>query len=153
SVTWVWLTKSASFGGRSERSKSSSAPTARASWMTISSSPSTPGVRMPLPGSISVTGGPSRGLRPRGAAERRLHDLLGALALGRREQLLRLRRRVAEIEQALPGQRPWILLPRRRGHGVRIALDLSGDLLAQLDDDPLRGPLADSRHGLEPLRV
>ena len=36
---------------------------------------------------------------------------------------------------------------------VGIPLDLAGDLLAQLDDDPLSRPLADARNGLEPLRV
>src|SRR4051812_48640527 len=156
SVTCAWLTKSSRFGGRSERSKSSSAPTARASWMTTStsSSPSSiPGVRIPLPGSTSITHPPSCSLRPGGAAQSRLHDLSGRLALGCREQLRRLRRRVAEVEQALTGERARVLLAGVEGGGVGVALDLTGDLLAQLDDDPLGGPLADAGDGLEPLGV
>ena len=58
----------------------------------------------------------SRGLRPRGAAQGRLHDLLRALALRAVEKLLRLGRRVAQVEQALAGQRPRVLV--RGGAGA-----------------------------------
>src|SRR4249919_354274 len=161
SVTWSWLTKSSSFGGRSERSKSSSAPAARASWMTISSSPSIPGVRIPFPGSTTAPPPQLRfrglrescSLRPSRAAERRLDDLLGALALGAGEELLGLGRCVTEIEQALARQRARVLLARGEGDAVGVALDLPGHLLAQLDDDPLGGALADAGNGLKSLRV
>src|SRR5215210_2195869 len=161
SVTWTWLTKSASFGGRSDRSKSSSPPTGRASWMTISSSPSTPGVRIPLPGSTINASPPQlrfRGLResrlrPRRTPQRGLDDLLGALAAGLGEQPLSLGGRIAEVEQSLPGQRAGILPFSGRRGGVGVALDLPRDLLAQLDDDPLRRALPDAGNGLEALRV
>ena len=50
-------------------------------------------------------------------------------------------------------KRPRILLLIGRGDAVCVALDLPRHFLAQLDDDPLGGPLADPRHGLEALRV
>src|SRR5262245_15720863 len=155
SVTWTWLTKSASLGGLSERSNSSSTPfaPARASWTSISPS-STPGVLIPFPGStISAWPPPSRGLGAGGAAQGRLHDLLRALALGLVEQALGLRGRVAEVEQAVPGQRARVLLSAGAGRAVGVPLDLARDLLAKLDDDPLGSPLADPRHGLEALGV
>src|ERR687891_1134287 len=164
SVTWTWLTKSSSLGGRSERSKSSSAPTALASWMTTSvscSSGSIPGVRIPSPG---FTNAPppqprarglheSRRLRPRRTPQGRLHHLLRAGSAGVGEQPLRLRRGVAEVEQPFPGQGTGVLLAWCERRAVGIALDLPRNLLAQLDDDPLSGPLADPRHRLEPLGV
>ena len=45
-----------------------------------------------------------------------------------------------------------LLFSGRRG-GVGVALDLPRDLLAQLDDDPLRRALPDAGNGLEALRV
>src|SRR5262249_39361198 len=150
SVTWTWLTKSSSRGGRSERSKASSAATDRASWITTSSpsgSSSMPGVRIPLPGSIVIPGPSSRRLRTRRAAGGGLHDPLRPLALGLREQLLRLGRRVSQIEETLARHRARVVLGVHDGP-VGVRLDLTRHLLAQLDDDPLGRPLADPGHGL-----
>src|SRR6476620_8351562 len=122
--------------------------------MTISSPSSAPGVRIPFPGSDPISSRPpSRRLCPRGTAESRLHDLLRALTLRGREELRRLVRRVSQVEQALAGKRARVLLAGAYRRRVRIPLDLPGDLLAELDDDPLGRPLADSGNGLEALRV
>ena len=59
--------------------------------------------------------------------------------------------RIAEVDEAVAGQRPRVAA--LLGAGRDRLLELPGDLLAQLDDDPLGGPLADSRHGLKALRV
>ena len=94
---------------------------------------------------------PTNSSRRRGrltvGAKRRREDLLGALALGRGKQRLDFKRRKPELEQALAGDLSWRGLagaPRddRLSHAL-------ADLLTQLDDDPLRGALAEPRHCLE----
>ena len=86
--------------------------------------------------------------RPR-EAQRLRDQLLGAVALGVAQQLLGLHRRVAELEQARRGRARAARrarrgarrsAPRARDRAVHAA-----DLLAQLDDDPLGGALADAR--------
>ena len=74
------------------------------------------------------------------------------------QQLLGLARRVAELEQPVARERPRLLRRRRAGATIgaragarRVAVD--AHLLAQLDDDPLGGALADPRHRLEARRV
>ena len=105
---------------------------------------------MPLPGSTSR----HAAFAPAALRSAACDELLRALAVGAVEQPLGLRRRVAEVEQAVAGQGARILGPADRDLGaVGVALDLARDLLAQLDDDPLGGALADSRHRLEALGV
>ena len=76
---------------------------------------------------------------------------LGAFALDSVEQLLGLKRRVAEVDEAIAGERAGV------GGACRgdrdFLLQRSGDLLAQLDDDSLRGPLADPGDRLEAFGV
>ena len=57
-------------------------------------------------------------------------------------RLLRLVERVAEVHQALAGQAARVVVLDRAAHRDALA-ELAGDLLAQLDDQPLGGPLAD----------
>src|SRR5688500_706612 len=121
--------------------------------MVISASSSTPGVRIPLPGS-TITNAASCRLRSSGAAKGRLHDLLGALPRRLAQQLLCLRRRVAEVEPARPGGAARVLPPLAGPRDPsRVALDLAGSLLAHLDDDSSGGPLPDPGDGLEALGV
>src|SRR5512134_2515414 len=117
------------------------------------SSASIPGVWIPLPGSISITGSSSRRPRSRGVAERGLDDLLGTFSLGVGEELVRLGRRVPEIQQTLARHHPCILLSGDDCRAIRVGLDLARDALAKLDDDPLGGALPDPGHRLEALCV
>src|SRR5207342_1658169 len=89
------------------------------------------------------SGARSRRLAPRGAslAQRGGDQLLRVVALDPVEQPLGLERRVAEVDQAVASEATRVSL--FRGRHDALVLQLSGDLLAQLDDDPLRGPLAD----------
>ena len=88
--------------------------------------------------------------RHRAAFSARGDQVLGRLAVGAVEQLVGLLRRV----------KPRPTRPSRasvRGSSDRVttisSADAARDLLAQLDDDPLGGALADPGHGLEARRV
>ena len=78
-------------------------------------------------------------------------QLLRVVAVEAVEQLLGLERRVAEVDEAVAGERAGVAA-LGRGHR-HLLLERAGDLLAQLDDDPLRGPLADPGHRLEAFGV
>ena len=148
-VTCSWLTKSSSRRGRSERSSSSSPRRARASAIgsaAIGSSSAAAEVRDRARRSRCL---PLRRRR----AQRGADQLLGRLALGATRAASRPRRacsRGAEARRA----RARAGRPRRPGRQRRHALlELAGDLLAQLDDHPLGGALADPGDRLEALRV
>ena len=157
SVTCSWLTKSASVGGRSERSRSSSGTSARASCTRTSASTRRRGsssiARACGSGSAPMSGASlmPRFRERRPCAARPAISSSGSLALDPVEQLLGLQRRVAEVDQAVAGEARG--RRRRRGQRRDLLLERAGDLLAQLDDDPLRGPLADPGHRLEALGV
>ena len=84
------------------------------------------------------------------ALQRVRDQVLGRIAVGPVEQLLGLLEREAEPDQALARQQPRVVTARDPD---RVVGGRRADLLAQLDDDPLGGALADPRHGLEPRGV
>ena len=84
-------------------------------------------------------------------AQRGGDQFLGVAALDAVEQLLGLQRRVAEVDQAVAGEAAGIA--PSASPAADLLLERPGDLLAQLDDDPLRGALADPGHGLEAFGV
>ena len=146
-VTCSWLTKSASLRGRSERSSSSSPPS-RASAIgsaaigvveAAARSSESREMLMPLPWSrrrASAAPISSSGVSPAAPLE----------------QLLGLGQRVAEVHEPVASERARVVVwpGGERRHAL---LELAGDLLAQLDDHPLGGALADPGHRLEALRV
>ena len=73
------------------------------------------------------------------------------LALGPVEQLVGLLGPEAEPDQAVAGERARVVGGRAADHDL--VADAAGHLLAQLDDDPLGGALADAGHRLEARRV
>src|SRR6185436_21108656 len=84
-------------------------------------------------------------------AQRRRQQFLGVAAVDAVEQLLGLQWRVAEVDESVAGKRTGVaVVACRKRH---LLLELSGDLLAQLDDDSLGSPFSDPRRGLEALRV
>ena len=118
SVTCAWLTKSASVGGRSERSRSSSGTSARASWTRTSASTGTgssldPGRADPVGADVGRVAHAAflaaAALRSAAAT-----SSCGLGALEAVEQLLGLQRRVAEVDQAVAGERAGVAAPRRR---------------------------------------
>src|SRR5215213_4061733 len=145
-VTCCWLTKSQSVCGRSERSSSSSGP---ATWMSamdagaggLEPGSSKFGSREMLTGSCSLPG----------LAQGRADQDLGRIAVDPVEELVGLGERVAEVHQAIAREGVLALLALRSfRHRL---LELSRDLLAQLDDDPLGRALADAGNRLEALGV
>ena len=155
SVTCSWLTKSASVGGRSERSRSSSGTSARASWTRTSASTGTgsssiPGVRIRFgfDRSAVLAHAPSRSPALRSAVA---ISSSGSSLSQPVEQLLGLERRVAEVDEAVAGEVAGV--PALGERLDDLLLERAGDLVAQLDDDPLGRPLADPGDGLEALRV
>ena len=72
------------------------------------------------------------------------------LAGGAVEQLIDLGGAVAEAEQRLAGERRRIV---GAGDRDRVLGQRRADLLAQLDDDPLGGALADPGRRLQPGRI
>src|SRR6202050_2202223 len=153
---------------RSARSSSSS-PTRYGVWMRVAVSPAC----LPAPSRVGPTGCAPEGVlivltpsRRRPRQTQRLGDqllgaqLLRAVALHACQQLLGLAGRIAELDQALAGERARIEFPptqaatrndRHPWHDRRLAID--ADLLAQLDDDPLGRALADDGHRLKTRRV
>ena len=127
SFTRSWPTKSSSRLGRSERSSSSSGASGG-------------GILDPLDPGRADAG-------HRAALSAPCDQLLGGLAAGLVEQPVGLLRREAEPEQALARERARVV--GRRAADDDVVGGPPGDLLAQLDDDPLRRALADAGHGLE----
>ena len=129
-----------------------------------------PGRRTPRAGAGAASGRarPRPPGRASGCARRSAHggapsapaaapadQLLGALAVGVGEQLVRFLGAVAELDQPGARERPrgaWRRGERPSARGSR-ATGSGADLLAQLDDDPLGGALADAGHRLQPLGV
>src|SRR6185295_17500923 len=160
-VTCSWLTKSPKRLGRSDRSKASSSPTSRAS--ARRSSCSIPGSRAIVITKSTCQLPRTRGLRPLcsapssrrpvgSAPKRGLDQLLGALAVRAVEEPLGLGQRVAQVHEAVTGQFARAVLVALLSR--RDALHkLARDLLAQLDDQPFGGSLADAGGGLEALRI
>jgi len=81
------------------------------------------------------------GCRSSGRPERPGDQVLGRVAVGLVEQLVGLLRRVAEPDEALPRERARVVAA---GDDDVVDARPAGDLLAQLDDDPLGGALADA---------
>ena len=145
-VTCSWLTKSASRRGRSERSSSSSPPEPGLGDRVGGDRVVDPAGEARVPGDAHAASlVPAR-------AQRGPDQLLGGLAARALEQLLGLDQGVAEVHEPVAGERARVVVGAgcERRHAL---LELAGDLLAQLDDHPLGGPLADPGHGLEALRV
>ena len=109
------------------------------------------------PGRASGCGRRSRSsrsrARPRAGAARSPISSSALSPSASAQQLLGLLGPVAELEQPCAGERARLAAPRRGGRrsacGRRAARLLAGHLLAQLDDDPLGGALADARHRLQ----
>ena len=118
SLSASWPTNSSSRRGRSVASSSSSARSCGV-WTR-----SMPGVRI-------------IGAR---ALQRVGDQVLGRVAGRAVEQLLGLLRREAEPDEAVARQQPRVVAAR---DDDRVVGRRGADLLAQLDDDPLRGALAD----------
>src|SRR3954469_14277136 len=144
-----WPTNSSRRRGRRDTSSSSSARRPGV-WMRSRLSAATPGVRI----RSGVIGRPPAcgwrsGSSPR-LAQRVRDQVLGRLAGGAVEQLVGLLGGEAEADQAVAGEQPRVVAPRADDRVVRRG---GADLLAQLDDDPLRRALADTLDRLEPRRV
>ena len=96
----------------------------------------------PMPGSRSML---TRASLLGGAAQRRADQLLRASRPSAPSSSARPRR---ACSRGAPGPRAPASAGRRRAPAASAGialLELAGDLLAQLDDDPLGGPLADAR--------
>jgi len=78
------------------------------------------------------------------------NQVFRAVAVGAVEQLLGLLGGEAEPDEAVTRQKPRIVAA---GDHDRVVGGGGADLLAQLDDDPLGGALADALDGLQPCGV
>ncbi len=87
---------------------------------------------------------PRRPLRRRGEARRRSGPR-GALASAPSSSRSASGRRVAEVDEAVAGEHAGIVAGPRTAIAGTPSVELAGDLLAQLDDHPLGGSLADPR--------
>ena len=124
-----WPTNSSSRRGRSVASSSSSARSCGVCRRSM------PGVRMLTGAPPSARGRSGPRASRRGAPSSSSLGLLG---------------REAEADEAVAGEQPRVVAARDHD---RVVGGRGADLLAQLDDDPLGGALADPGHGLQPRRV